>query len=527
MKAKVIVISLMVLAVALLPRMGTCAPPTPAGELVVAISNFEQETFLPYMMTPSTRNYGGHIYDTIVGVNPEGKPDPAYGLAEKWEASEGAKVWTFYLKKGIKFHNGEELTAEDVKFSFEKALLKEARSSFAKYFRAQVEEIKVLDRYNVQVILKSPDAFFANLLTPVQSSEGLIMPKKYFEQVGDKGFNEKPIGTGPWKFVSKAIGDYVEFEANEQHWQQVPQFKKLRILNIPEEYTRLAMLKRGEVDIAVLSSALAKEVEAAGLSVKSIREVAAVDVILYQNYSPDMIYHDKRVRKALCLAIDRETIVKQVFGGRAKVATYPSFTSVMPGFDSTLPPYPYDLKEAKRLLAEAGYPNGFSLKFYMFPMAGVPQLRDVAQAVVGYWEKIGVKAELIPLDSLRTIRTKYIAEPQKFEPPGEVSTVRLPNMPAGGILVLWYLPREEGGVVTLARGVPRMAELWNKAKREIDPLKREKIMSQTLKVAYDELVALPVAYADAIFGVGKDVAEWTPTQGTNYDPCFHRAVPAK
>ncbi len=176
---------------------------------------------------------------------PEGLYTPS--LAESWTVSPDARVYDFKLRKGVKFHNGDTMTAEDVIFSFWRY-----KAISAKYIQGKTEKVEAVNPYQVRFHFKEPFPDFLEYLIVGSTTIGWITPQKYVEKVGDAGFKKQPVGAGPYKFVEFVPGVKLVAEAFEDYWRKVPNIKRLEFYIVSEPATRLAMVKRGEVDIATL-----------------------------------------------------------------------------------------------------------------------------------------------------------------------------------------------------------------------------------------------------------------------------------
>ncbi|MBF8288694.1 MAG: SBP bac 5 protein [Candidatus Rokubacteria bacterium] len=183
------------------------------------------------------------LHDALVKPMPGNMLSPS--LAESWTVSADQRVYEFKLREGLKFHNGDPFTADDVKFSFH-------RAKGSKTLHDKVREVVVVGPSRVRFILHEPWPDFMTFYGSIVSGSGWVVPKKYVERVGDDGFKRAPVGLGPYKFVSHAPGIELVMEANEGYWRKVPSVKRLVFKSVPESTTRMAMLKRGEVDIAYL-----------------------------------------------------------------------------------------------------------------------------------------------------------------------------------------------------------------------------------------------------------------------------------
>ena len=372
--------------------------------LVIALDTLGAQVMDPIADTRAPHaHYHAPIWDSLVGFDYD-KGGIGPGVAERWDRTQDGKTWTFYLRKGLKFHNGDPVTAHDVKFSLERIMTPESISSGAAALRRAVDRIEVVDDLTVKVHTKGVIPHFAPSLSRAVFMEGSLMPKKYIEAVGTKGFQEKPIGSGPWKFVRSVPGDRIEYEAVDYpHWRGTPQFKRMTLLLVPEQSTRLAMVRTGEAAIASIGPDALKEVRSGGMKVVTVPGTMQAIYQFWGLYRPEAKgspLTDVRVREALSLAIDRQQIIDHVM---AKEARWPlPFTVYRYSIDVTLPRWEdwsktslrYDVARAKKLLAEAGYPNGFPMTFWNTALPGTPFMVQIGEAVAGFWEKAGVKVTM-------------------------------------------------------------------------------------------------------------------------------------
>jgi peptide/nickel transport system substrate-binding protein len=320
------------------------------------------------------------LHDALV------KPMPgqryAASLAESWTASEDQRVYSFTLRPGLKFHNGDPFTAEDVKFSFMRAK--------GALLHQKVKEVVVVDPTHVEFVLHEPWPDFMTFYGTFASGAGWIVPKNYVEKVGGDEFKRHPVGLGPYKFVSNKPGIELVMEAYEGYWRKVPSVKRLVFKSIPESTTRLAMLKRDEVDVAyLLDGSLAEEVKRdPKLKLAFSGGIGTFYLDFFDMWDPKSPWADQRVRRAASLAIDRHAISEAETLGAS-----PPVGNVVPkAFEYALPmdPDPYDPAQAKRLLAEAGYPNGFDAGD-LYPW---PPYFSTGEAIIGYLGAIGIRSRL-------------------------------------------------------------------------------------------------------------------------------------
>ena len=331
------------------------------------------------VLTPFWVLYAMH--DALVKPMPGNHQAPS--LAESWTVSPDQRVYEFKLRQGLKFHNGDPFTAEDVKFSFQ-------RAKGARILHEKVREVTIVDPYRVRFTLHEPWPDFMTFYGTFATSAGWIAPKKYMEQVGPDGFKKAPVGLGPYKFVSHTPGVELVMEAYEGYWRKTPSVKRIVYKSVPEATTRLAMLKRGEVDIAYLfDGPMAEEVKRdPNLKLAFSGGIGITYVDFLDQWDPKSPWHDRRVRLAASLAIDRKTLsMAETLG-----ASRPTGGMVPRSFEFALAlePHPYDPAQAKKLLAEAGYPNGFD-GGDVHPW---PPYFSTGEAVANYLAAVGIRSRL-------------------------------------------------------------------------------------------------------------------------------------
>lgn len=368
--------------------LGVCAVPAtaykPEGEMrwafyvTIVPAWFDPGQVATVGITPFWICYA--LHDALVKPLP-GNP-MAPGLAESWSVSEDQKVYEFRLRPGLTFHNGDPFTAEDVKFSFQRY-----KSSL---MRERVREVEIAGPHLVRFHLHQPWPDFMTYYGTLATAAGWIVPKRYIEQVGDEGFQRHPIGLGPYKFVSHTPGVELVLEAVETYWRKVPHVKRLVFLSVPETTTRLAMLKRGEVDVAYDLDLLgAEDVQRdPKLKLAFSGGIATFYLDFIDQWDSKSPWHDKRVRLAANYALDR-----QALSDAERLGASPPMGSIIPKtYDFALPiePYPYDPAKAKQLLAEAGYPNGFD-GGELHPS---PPYFSLGEAIANYFAAVGIKVKL-------------------------------------------------------------------------------------------------------------------------------------
>jgi peptide/nickel transport system substrate-binding protein len=428
------------------------------------------------------------LHDALVKPMPGNINTPS--LAESWTQSKDGLTYEFVLRKGVKFHNGEPVTAADVKFSFERY-----RGAGAKLLKERVREVQIVDPGRVRFVLKDPWPDFMTFYGTSATGSGWIVPKAYVEKVGDDGFKRAPIGAGPYRFVSFDPGVELVMEANEGYWRKVPNVKRLVYRSMAEETTRAAALKKGEVDIAyLLTGPVAEDIQRTpGFKLVAPRESQGTFWLdLPDQWDPKSPWHDRRVRQAASHAIDRQALNQAETLGFSKPTG-----SLIPRaleFSRFFEPDPFDPVRAKRLLAEAGYPNGFDAG-ELYPW---PPYFSMGEALAQYLGAVGIRTRIRTME--RAAMTTAWRE-------RKLKNVIVGITGAGGNAATRLDAYVSKNGIYTAGVMPDVEDLFQRQAGETDVKKREALIHQIQQILRDRLTHVPIYELAFIWGVGPRVEE--------------------
>jgi peptide/nickel transport system substrate-binding protein len=486
------------LVTAVLALTATPAPagePAPAGQAVmawhvtIAPSWFDPST-APPQITPFGMLYA--IHDALVRPYPGQKMGPS--LAQSWEESEDGVTYTFTLRPGLKFHNGDPVTTEDVKFSFERY-----QGAGAQTLKDHVTEVEIVDPLMVRFHLKAPWPDFMTFYGTTATAAGIVVPKKYLTEVGDDGFKKHPIGAGPYKFVSSKPGIEVVLEADPRYWRRVPSVKTLIMRSIPDATTRALTLKTGEADIAYALDGTAAE----GIKDDpSIKIVASKHASIFwlefpEQWDPKSPWHDIRVRQAVNYALDRQAINEAGCLGFC-----PPAGVIVPrvmDFALQVEPVPYDPAKAKNLLAEAGFPRGFDAGQFV-PSPGFP---TVAEATMNYINAIGIRMTMKQME-----RAAFTADWQSHKLAKGVFMAAAGNSGNAASRVEAFI--QSKGAYAYG-GYPDIDELYQQQAKERDRDKRQTLLAEIQQLTIDRAMYAPIMDLRALMGVGPRITKHTIT----------------
>jgi len=485
--------ALVVIALALGPApagMTQTAAPPPVGQMTWAVHFTLAPRWLDPAetegsITPFLTLYA--VHDALLKPMPSGPSAPS--LAESWTVSPNGLVYDFVLRANARFHNGARVTAEDVKFSFERY-----HGANASVLKEHVQEVRAVDPRRVQFHLKEPWSDFITFYGTTATSAGWVVPKKYVEQVGDEGFKKAPIGAGPYKVVSFTPGVELQLEAFDGYWRKTPHVKRLVFRSLPDETTRAAALKRGDVDIAYfLNGPVAEEVRRTpGLKLMAVRSNTIFFLDFRGQWEAGSPWQDPRVRTAASLAIDRKAL------NDAEQLGFAGLTGNMVPraleFALAIEPDPYDPARAKRLLAEAGFPRGVDAGDFTI----APPYDGAGEAIANYLAAVGIRTKMRPME-----RAAYLSQWKDKKIRG------IHQAGAGGqgnaaTRVQNYMTKE--GLYAWG-SYPDIDDLVVQQAREQDPKRREMLLHQIQRLAHERVIAAPLWELGFLNAIGPRVEE--------------------
>ena len=411
-------------------------------------------------------------------------------LAESWTMSRDGLVYEFVLRKNARFHNGEPVTSDDVKFSFERY-----KGAAAKLLKDRVKEIQTPNPGRVRIVLKEPWPDFMTFYGTTASGAAWVVPKKYLEKVGEEGFKKAPIGAGPYRLVSFNPGVEMVLEAFEGYWRKPPAVKRLVFRTITDETTRAAAVKRGEVDLIYLvSGPVAEELKRTpGFKVASpLPSVGQFWLDFPEQGNPKSPWHDQRVRLAASLAVDRKAVSEAEWLGFAR----PSGNIVPKAleFALELPPHPYDPARAKALLAEAGYPGGLDGGDF----TPFPPYNSMGEAIANYLRAVGIRTRIKNME-----RAAFLTAWREKKIPGVIMALVAPSGNAATRLEP-FVTRD--GFYSYS-AIPEAEDLYARQSRELDRKKREAMLHQIQRLIHDRVTHAPLMESAFLWAIGPRVEE--------------------
>jgi len=473
------------------------AQTTQKKELVVAQGG-DIAFFDPHMSTSSNDiRVSFNLFDNLTSRHPDGKLYP--GLATEWKLS-GPTTWTFKLRQGVKFHNGDAFTSADAKFSIERTYDPAAKTRVATVFTT-IDRIEVPDPGTLVIHTKKPDP-----LLPARLAfyAGQMIPEKYVKSVGADEFNRKPVGTGPVRFVSWTKDDRLVLEANPAYWGGRIDVDRIVFRAVPETAPRIAGLLKGEMDVITqLPPDQGEKVNANASTKVSGALYAGLYVLAVNSKVPPL--NNPLVKQALSLAIDREAIVKELWRGRGIVPSQP----IAKGdnhFEASLPPLAYNPAEARERLKKAGY-KGEEV-FIETTVGYTANDKPMSEAIQAMWKDVGINAKVEVMEY--SVRAQKMRD-RSFKGMWWSDPTSTLGDPDG---MMWRL-LGPGGPQDYWRHA-EWDELGNAARFSVDEKFRGDAYRKMTKIFLEHFPWVPVIQPYEDYGLQKYV-EWTPNPNQQFE----------
>lgn len=449
----------------------------------------------------------GNVFEGLYSHDIDGKLVP--GLAERIDISEDGLTYSVSLRANAKFHNGDPVTSEDVRFSWQRGVDPKIRNPRASIILTNISDIEIVDNLHCTIKLKKPDASFLDN----SDQYWYIVPKSYIAKVGDDGFAEKPVGTGPFSFVEFKIRNYIKLKGFDQHWGRVPAVSDVTMKIVPDDQTRLAQLQAGEVDIATsvspVMTPLLKRLPT--IKIESVPTFENIAIGINAAYSANPALHKVEVRQALNLAIDRNALVKSIMLNYGTISGPPCADGVEGCANGTVPgPYAYDPKKARAMLESAGFDFNRPLKYVALAPGRAPLSKEIGEATAGMLNKVGIKVELSVLDYGAWL-AMYGAKAKDPNVDLFFSTLTDYNPdPSGRITRLF----RTGGVFSWFSDAAIDAKL-DRINNFVSVEERRKFIASIFTDLYNQAPQIFLWSTSAIYGMSKKI-DWTPSRNVSW-----------
>jgi peptide/nickel transport system substrate-binding protein len=483
------------------PAAAAPAGGAPSGTLRYASADFSSET-MDFVVVGGA--WPNTMYDALLTYDLQG--NVIGNIAEKYSLSDDGLTWTFNIRKGVKFHNGDPMTAADVVWSIQHFGSKESTNPWSPYILKNNDSITATDDYTVVYKALKPE-----WALKVPFATTMILPKAYYEKVGQDGFRAAPVGTGPYKFNKWVPKTSMDFDANPDYWDKIkPQWAHITETLVPEESTRVAQLQRGDVDIiGNLSFDRATQLKGSGFRLQEVGLPTLANIAFPGTFMTQGPTSDIRVRQAMSYAINRQEICDTYYKGLGAPGGFWFFSDQTWGWDDTFKADAYDVNKAKQLLQDAGYASKFNSQTINLYTQAVNA--DLMQILQGYWQAVGVNVDVQVVDT-------PVYNGMVFVRAKDASAQQV------GAIWPWVSPGAPNNVYHSANmftstGVhttsndPKADEMYQAATAELDETKAKKLWQDMMHYGYDTMwVNVELVKVPSYFAVGPKVGAFTPNR---------------
>ena len=506
----------------------TPAPPPAAatesvGHLRITYTSMGSDGIYP---KASNVNAGGKdvnssMYDVVIGSNAQGAFSKDTGLANDWSVSPDGKVHTINLRQGVQFHNGQEVTSEDVMFSALEVMEDDAQNAFIRELTPLWDSYETPDAYTFVINCHSPCLYAPWIFSGVRGTEGMTVPKAYYEAIGEPEFAKAPIGSGPYRFIEQVLGASVAVESiNRPHFRGgpnggIPKYANITFLGVSEETTRLAMLKSGQTDVIDVSRERIAPLADDGFNIFYKERALLTGAYFFQQWEDDNPFKDIRVREALNKAINRDAILEHIFLGRGSTTLYPMGSyAAESGYDPTLSSYPYDPDRSRQLLTEAGYSdsNPLEIKLAIYSFGGIAEFARMIEAMGADFEAVGVKVNFQPTEygTLRSMRRAWDLGGGWVGPWGTHNRAA----PAEILSIVRALEHSQAPYTTYKN--PEFDVIFDQAFASTDVEEVKRLIGEMQRHLHANYYGIPLFEVDSAFATIPDITYWN-TGKDSYD----------
>jgi len=511
-------------------------PEVHPGKVTWLVGGLGNERFAFSLGVGGGNNYARIMHGFLVATNENAELIP--GMASDWSISPDGKTWTFTVRDGVKFHNGQTFGAEDVLFTwlhdFGPGSLDKSTSGKAQSIAKNTDKVEQTGPKSVSITSKQADSGFAEVISEAGADWFGVLPRreKVLDDALERAYDGNPIGAGVMRLKRHVPASLMEFERFEDYYFQPKngftedrrvRFTSLDLRLIPEEATRVAALRGAEADIAPVSLATREQVRAGGGRLVFGREGVYIALAFRGAWNADVPFSKKQVRQALAYALDLKVFQDRLFGAEVFVPkgwVYATPSSI--GYSPDLDPYPYDPVKARQLLADAGFAGGKDfgkLVINTWVSTATPFLPESAQLAADFWRRdLGLDVEVVVGDEAANKQT---------------------NNTEGGFRgeTRWFdnEARRDGASITRSsfgtptsggrhHEDPALYKQVEEALAVIDPVRKQEAFNQLYKVMRDEVYQMSIGYINIPWGVGSRVVEWTPFPLAFYPSGLHTLV---
>ena len=461
--------------------------PKSGGTLVYATGTDVQTLDPQFVTDVPTSRIVMHIHETLVRADEKGDIQPA--LATSWASSEDKLTWTFKLRQGVRFHDGTPFNAAAVKATFER-IRDTATASPRRSAIASITSVDLVDEHTIALVTKEP---FAPLLAQISAYNLAIMSPAQLQKAGAR-YREQPAGTGPFKLKSWQPGERITLSRNDDYWGEKPKLDALETRIVPEDSARVLLLLSGEADvIASVPTVMLKRLESSS-AVKVIKKTGFRTIYVGLNNSLPP-FNDRRVREAVAHGIDVKGLQRGVLSGVGKLGG--GFESPVIAGAKDIPPRPHDPVKARKLLAEAGFPNGFETSFYV-PTGRYLMDRQLGEAVQAQLAEIGIKARIESPEW-----GAFVAITDQKKAP---MFIMGKGSPTGDLDFTLTLTAMTGGRMNaFALSNPEIDKLILEQRGAVEPQRRRELLARAQDLIFEDVPAVVLFYEDQLFATRANV----------------------